>query len=155
MSIRSASIGLEALGANPLRTILSTLGVVIGVAALVSVLALGDGVERFVREQFEQTTSVQAIDVAPKTSLTVDGVKVPGEQASPCSRPPTRRPLLTEVPGRLGGPAASCRDRDGSRFATRRAPRSSWWKRRSRGRRAGAGLGPLAHRSRARTRWSR
>src|SRR4026207_2305357 len=66
MSVRSASIGLEALGANPLRTVLSTSGVVIGVAALVAVLALGDGVERFTREQFSNTTSLQAILVAPK-----------------------------------------------------------------------------------------
>jgi putative ABC transport system permease protein len=76
MSVRSAFIGLEALGANPLRTILSTSGVVIGVAALVAVLALGDGVERFTREQFANTTSIQAILVSPKTSVTVDGPRV-------------------------------------------------------------------------------
>lgn len=78
MSIRSASIGLQALKSNPLRTLLSTIGVVIGVAALVAVLALGDGVEKFTREQLSSTTSIQAVVLAPKTSITVDGVRVPG-----------------------------------------------------------------------------
>ena len=73
----SLTIGFSALGANPLRALLSTLGVIIGVASLVAVLAVGDGLERFAREQLE-TTSIQMIEVAPRTSLTVDGVRVPG-----------------------------------------------------------------------------
>jgi len=98
MSVRSASIGLEALGANPLRTILSTLGVVIGVAALVAVLALGDGVEQFTREQLASSTSVQAILVSPKTSITVDGVRIPGS-GFPVFTARDAEALLAEVPG--------------------------------------------------------
>ena len=73
----SLTIGFSALGANPLRTLLSTLGVIIGVASLVAVLSIGDGLERFTREQLE-TTPIQTIEVAPRTSVTVDGVRVPG-----------------------------------------------------------------------------
>jgi putative ABC transport system permease protein len=62
-------VGLEALRANPLRSVLSTLGVIIGVGALVSILALGDGLEEFSRSQIEQTTDLQSISV---TSRTVD-----------------------------------------------------------------------------------
>jgi putative ABC transport system permease protein len=98
MSVRSASIGLAALGANPLRTALSTSGVVIGVAALVSVLALGDGVERFTREQFANTTSLQSILVSPKTSITVDGVRVPGT-AFPTFSTADAQAILREVTG--------------------------------------------------------
>ena len=98
MSIRSASIGLEALGANPLRTILSTLGVVIGVAALVAVLALGDGVEAFTREQFANTTSLQSILVTPKTTVTVDGVRIPGS-GFPVFTPAEAEAVLREVTG--------------------------------------------------------
>jgi putative ABC transport system permease protein len=98
MSVRSASIGLAALGANPLRTALSTSGVVIGVAALVSVLALGDGVERFTREQFANTTSLQSIVVSPRTSITVDGVRVPGT-SFPTFTPADAQALLSEVAG--------------------------------------------------------
>lgn len=73
----SIRIGLGALRANPLRTALSTLGVVIGVAALVGVLALGDGVEQFSRQQLEQTTDLQAIVLSPNTSRFVDGQRLP------------------------------------------------------------------------------
>jgi putative ABC transport system permease protein len=58
------AVGFETLRANPLRTILSTLGVIIGVSALVAVLSVGDGMERSVRTQIEQTTDLQAIMIA-------------------------------------------------------------------------------------------
>ena len=98
MSVRSASIGLEALGSNPLRTALSTSGVVIGVAALVAVLALGDGVERFTREQFANTTSLQSILVSPRTSITLDGVRVPGS-GFPTFTTADAQAVLREVSG--------------------------------------------------------
>jgi putative ABC transport system permease protein len=76
-SAASAIIGLEALRANPLRTALSTLGVVIGVASLVAILALGDGLERFTRQQVENTTDLQVITVQPlMVERTADGVFV-------------------------------------------------------------------------------
>ena len=40
-------VGLATLRENPLRTFLSTLGVTIGVASLVTVLSLVDGMERY------------------------------------------------------------------------------------------------------------
>ena len=73
----SLLIGIRALGANPLRTALSTLGVVVGVGALVSILAIGDGVERVARAQIEQTTDLQTVVVTPRTSERIDGVSVP------------------------------------------------------------------------------
>lgn len=42
-------VGADALRVNPLRTSLSTLGVIIGVAARMAVLSLGDGMERTAR----------------------------------------------------------------------------------------------------------
>jgi len=96
--VRSAQIGFQALGANPMRTLLSTLGVVIGVAALIAVLALGDGVERFTREQFANTTSIQSILITPKTSVTVDGVRVPGS-GFPVFTTADAEEVLRGVPG--------------------------------------------------------
>ncbi len=69
----SLKVGVEALRANPLRTVLSTLGVVMGVGAMVSVLALGDGVEEFAREQIARTTDLLTVAVSPRTSDQVDG----------------------------------------------------------------------------------
>jgi putative ABC transport system permease protein len=72
--------GVDALRTNPLRTFLSTLGVVIGVAALVSILSLGDGLEAYAREQVAQHTGVQNVTVSPVTTDLVDGVRLPREK---------------------------------------------------------------------------
>ncbi len=45
-ALAAMAVGLDAMRAHPLRSALATLGVIIGVAALVAVLALADGIER-------------------------------------------------------------------------------------------------------------
>ena len=69
--------GIATLRTYPGRTLLSTLGIIIGVAALVAVLALGDGLERYAREQIERTTSVQSVIVSPRTFDLLDGTRFP------------------------------------------------------------------------------
>ena len=69
--------GFTALRANPLRTLLSTLGVVMGVASLTAVLSLGDGVEDFARQQIESGTDLQTLVVRPSTYRVIDGIRVP------------------------------------------------------------------------------
>lgn len=76
------SVGFETLRANPLRTLLSTLGVIIGVSALVAVLSVGDGVERSIRSQIETTTDLQAVSVRARTVEEIDGQFFP--IAAPC-----------------------------------------------------------------------
>jgi putative ABC transport system permease protein len=76
MMIPSIHIGLQTLRANPVRTLLSTLGVVMGAASLVGVLSVGDGAQRFARRQIEQA-GLQAVAVVPRTSDMVDGLMVP------------------------------------------------------------------------------
>src|SRR5688572_30594314 len=71
--VTAIAVGFDTLRANPLRTILSTLGVIIGVSALVAVLSVGDGMERSVRAQIEQTTDFQAIQVRARTTEEIDG----------------------------------------------------------------------------------
>jgi putative ABC transport system permease protein len=66
-SAHTLAIGFAALRANPLRTALSTLGVVIGVASLVAILALADGLERYSRQQIAETTDLQMVMVEPQT----------------------------------------------------------------------------------------
>jgi putative ABC transport system permease protein len=73
----SVRVGLATLAANPLRTALSTLGIVMGSASLVAVLALGDGLERFARSQIERTTDLHALSVTPRLTRTVDGQELP------------------------------------------------------------------------------
>ena len=73
----SLRVGFDTLRANPLRTLLSTLGIIMGVAALVSVLSLGDGMERYAREQISRTTDLQTVMVTPSLFRTVDGRQFP------------------------------------------------------------------------------
>ena len=70
-------VALGTLRENPLRTILSTLGVIMGVGSLVSVLSLGDGMAAYARAQIERTTDLQSISVTPSLFRTVDGQRFP------------------------------------------------------------------------------
>jgi len=58
------------------HTLLSVLGIVIGVAALVSILSLIDGMEEYAKEQITKTTSLKAITVAPNPYRTTNGVRI-------------------------------------------------------------------------------
>ncbi len=69
----SIAIGLESLRANPFRTLLSTLGIVIGSASLVAILSLGDGLEAFARDQVAGTTDIQTVTIEPRTAQIIDG----------------------------------------------------------------------------------
>jgi putative ABC transport system permease protein len=69
-------LALQTLRANPLRTALSTLGIVMGAASLSAVLALGDGAEAFARRRLE-AEGLQTVLVTARTADQVDGVRVP------------------------------------------------------------------------------
>jgi putative ABC transport system permease protein len=72
----SVRVGLETMRANPVRTCLSTLGIVMGAGSLVGVLSLADGAEAFARRQIE-LNGLQAVNLAAVTSDTIDGVTIP------------------------------------------------------------------------------
>ena len=75
----SAFEAFRTLRANLVHTLLSTLGIIIGVAALVAILSLGDGMEKFGREQVASTTDLNAIVVTPNMREKVDGLWVKKE----------------------------------------------------------------------------
>lgn len=77
MNRSSLGVAAQMLLSNPLRTILSTLGIIMGVAALVAVLAIGDGIEKYARGQIESTTDLQTIVVGPILYDKIDGAPIP------------------------------------------------------------------------------
>lgn len=77
---KSAGIALQNIKANPLHTLLSTLGIIIGIASLVAILAVGDGLEKFGREQIGSTTSLEFMTINSQQFETVDGIRVPLEE---------------------------------------------------------------------------
>jgi putative ABC transport system permease protein len=58
------------------HTVLSVLGIVIGVAALVSILSLIDGMEKFAKEQIAKTTPLNVITIASKTHRVVNNISI-------------------------------------------------------------------------------
>lgn len=56
---------------------MSTRGIVIGVAALVSVLSVGDGMERLARERIGRTTDLQRIVMSARQLHIIDGAPFP------------------------------------------------------------------------------
>jgi putative ABC transport system permease protein len=69
-------LGLATLRLNPLRTSLSTLGIIMGAASLAAVLALGDGAEQFARKRIE-SEGLQTVRVASRLHDVVDGQRIP------------------------------------------------------------------------------
>lgn len=58
------------------HTVLSVLGIVIGVASLVGILSLIDGMEQYANEQISKTTSLKAIAIYNKPDKMVNGIRV-------------------------------------------------------------------------------
>lgn len=69
-------MGIRSLKSSRFRTLLSTLGIVIGVGSLLAVLNLGDSLEEYSRAQIDRTTSLGIIEVTAKSSETVDGISI-------------------------------------------------------------------------------
>src|SRR4051794_41805529 len=67
--IESARVGADSLRSNPLRTVLATTGVIIGVAALVAAFAITDGVEVWSRALIARESSVQDVAVTARAPM--------------------------------------------------------------------------------------
>lgn len=64
---------------NLFHTLLSVLGIVIGVGALVAILSLIDGMEKYAHEQISKTTSLESINITTATTKRVDNIVVAKE----------------------------------------------------------------------------
>ncbi|WP_116106699.1 ABC transporter permease [Lewinella sp. IMCC34191] len=79
-SIRTAfAEAFQNLRNNFFQTLLSVLGIIIGVAALVAMLAIIDGLEQMAREGVAKNSSLETVVLRATTSREVDGIRVPLE----------------------------------------------------------------------------
>ena len=81
-SLGIITLTIQTLRSNPLHTLLSMLGLIIGVGALVAILSLGDSLEQYGRDQISTTTTLEAIIVSSRTSDVVDGIALARENVS-------------------------------------------------------------------------
>ncbi|MBS1680498.1 MAG: ABC transporter permease [Bacteroidetes bacterium] len=72
--IISFLLAVQNIRSHFFHTILSLLGIVIGVAALVAILSMIDGMEKFAHEQIASTTSLNMISVTTDQYTEKDGV---------------------------------------------------------------------------------
>ncbi len=80
--IVSFATALQNIRSRFFHTVLSILGIVIGVAALVAILSLIDGMEQYAQEQITKTTSLKAILVQSNLYKSVNEVQVRNENAA-------------------------------------------------------------------------
>lgn len=73
-ALLSFSLAQQNIRSRLFHTFLSVLGIVIGVAALVAVLSLIDGMERYAQDQIADTTTLNAVVVSTNTHKQVDKV---------------------------------------------------------------------------------
>lgn len=67
----------ESIRANIFHTFLSVLGIIIGVAALVSILSLIDGMEQYAKDQISSTTDLKSIQIESVTFKRVNQINIP------------------------------------------------------------------------------
>jgi putative ABC transport system permease protein len=99
--VESARVGADSLRSNPLRTVLATTGVIIGVAALVAAFAITDGVEVWSRALIARESSVQDVAVTARTQVRVRGRSVPVRGYPQLTLEDAER-AQAEVPGVMG-----------------------------------------------------
>ncbi|WP_116125704.1 ABC transporter permease [Lewinella sp. IMCC34183] len=88
---------LSNLRSNFFHSILSVLGMIVGVAALVAMLSLIDGLELLARKQISANTTVETVVVRQRTTQRLDGLEVPLDTVAEISRP-TMDSMLAALP---------------------------------------------------------
>lgn len=75
-TILSFALAIENIRSNLFHTMLSVLGIVIGVAALVSILSFIDGLEKFAKDQITESTDLNTIVIRTETSRKVGEIRL-------------------------------------------------------------------------------
>jgi putative ABC transport system permease protein len=100
--IETLQIAFTALLQNRMRALLTTLGIVIGVGAVIALMTLGQGVENYIHDQFQSLGSnLLIISSAQPESDTRTRIEPLTNQDLEALRRPAVAPNLAEVGGQL------------------------------------------------------
>lgn len=75
-TVLSFALAIQSIRSNLFHTMLSVLGIVIGVAALVSILSFIDGLEKFAKDQITESTDLNTILIRTETSRKVGEIRL-------------------------------------------------------------------------------
>lgn len=92
---------------NLFHTLLSVLGMVIGVGALVAILSLIDGMEKYAHDQISKTTSLESVLISSITTKRVDNINVKRDDYKYFDYP-----LFVELTEAIGGAEGYIRYQD-------------------------------------------
>lgn len=73
---------IENIRTNFFHTLLSVIGITIGVSALIIILSMIDGLEEYAQDQISSTTSVKVVEISSRTMETIDGITIRKEKIS-------------------------------------------------------------------------
>jgi putative ABC transport system permease protein len=73
---------IENIRTNFFHTLLSVIGITIGVSALIIILSMIDGLEKYAEDQISSTTSLKVVEVSSRTMESVDGITIRKETPS-------------------------------------------------------------------------
>ncbi len=108
MFVQNLRLALNALLANKLRAALTMLGITIGVGAVITLLAIGDGVTRYVTNQFAGL-GTNLIFIVSQTGEDPNG---PPDRAASSTLTLRDLELLSQLPGVSGAAPSTSRNRD-------------------------------------------
>ena len=103
--LESARIALRALRANRLRSALTTLGIIIGVAAVIILVALGNGIKAGFNDAFGSLATQITLSPNPGTSLGGSAARDLTDSDIEALRDPTNAPDIMSVTPIVSGPA--------------------------------------------------
>ena len=76
-SLESISVGIKALLINKLRSLLTTLGIVIGIASVLAMIAIGDGAKAIILEDIQKLGGLNTFTLYRVSTKLVGGRRVP------------------------------------------------------------------------------
>ena len=71
------SVGIKAIYSNKLRSLLMMLGIIIGIAAVIAMIAIGDGAKEIIRQDLQKIGGINQFTLYRTTSKWVNGRRVP------------------------------------------------------------------------------
>ena len=76
-SLESISVGIKALLINKLRSLLTTLGIIIGIASVLAMIAIGDGAKEIILEDIQKLGGLNTFTLYRVSTKLVGGRRVP------------------------------------------------------------------------------